>query len=125
MDPLQEYVNTGDTASLSVYGTKWVAKTFSVSTETHYVSQVNIKVFRVGSPGTMTAHIRSAPLSIPSGTDMTSGTADANYFTTDTNGEWILVTMSPQVLLTQYEDYVVALSCAAGDASNYVGWRYY
>lgn len=83
----------------------------------HYISAVNLKLYRVGSPNTTTVKITSSY----EGSVLSSGTINGNNITTDTNGEWYKISLSP-FLLSSSTSYYVSLY-AEGNSSNYIIWK--
>ena len=119
-----EYYATGDNASVSDYGVNWFAQTFNV-TGAHTVTSVRLKLYRVGSPGTITASLRETDSNgHPTSIDLTSGTYNGNSITTSTSGDWYSFTMTSEYSLEAGKKYAVVVSAVAGDASNYACWRY-
>jgi hypothetical protein len=56
---LYEYYNTGDDASLFLYGIYWKAQTFTPLAP-HKITSVKLKLYKaIGSPGTVTVSIRA------------------------------------------------------------------
>jgi len=82
---LYEYYNTGDDSSQSVYGSNWYAQTFT-SSIAHTITSVKLKLYRTGSPGTVTVSIRATDGSgHPILPDLCSGTTDGNTLPTATS----------------------------------------
>jgi hypothetical protein len=118
----ENYV-TGDDGAVECYGVNWKSQTFTVGGTGHTVSSVKIKAYRVGSPGTLTVSIRATDANgHPTGSDLTSGTIDANTFTTNTAGAWYEITVSSYSLSANTK-YAIVVRATGGDASNLVYWR--
>ena len=107
---------------MTLYGSNWAAQTFT-TTSAHTVSSVNLKLLRVGNPGTLTVSISEVDGSEhPTGTDLTSGTYNGNLLTA--GGDWCSVTVTPEYPLEANKEYAVIVRAVAGDVNNTVGWRY-
>jgi len=123
MATLYEYYNTDDDDYHNVYGANWKAQTFTVSDQGHAVTKVGIKAFRVGSPGTLTLSVRATDANgHPTGSDLTSGTTNANNFTTDTAGAWYYISVTSYDLLANTK-YAVVVRCTDGAWGNHANWR--
>jgi len=123
MPSLYEYYNTGDDSQEWIYGDVWFAQTFTVGAVAHTVTSVKLKMFREGNPGTLTVGIRATDGDgKPTGADLTSGTTNANNFTTDPVGAWYEITLAEYTLAANTK-YAIVCRAPSGDASNDVGWR--
>ena len=122
---LYEYYNTGDDDNENVSGNSWVAQTFTTVglNENHNITSVKLKLYRVGSPGTVTVSIRATDANgHPTGSDLTSGTIDGDSLTTNSAGEWYEITLTSYQLSVSTK-YAIVVRATAGDFFNYVGWR--
>jgi len=119
---IREYYNTGDGFSINFYGSTWVGQTFYVELN-HSVTMIRIKTFKFGNPQNLNLSIRATSDGLPIGNDLTSGIIDADTFTTDTNGAWYNITVTPYNL-TMNTQYAIVVRATSGDNWNYVGWRY-
>jgi hypothetical protein len=120
---LYQYYNTGDDAALFSYGIYWKAQTFTPSTA-HTITSVKLKLYRVGSPGTVTVSIRATDGSgHPTGPDLCSGTTDGNTLTTATAGEWREITLGAGYNLNAATKYAVTFRAPSGNSSNYIAAR--
>ncbi len=119
MAKLFERYNVGnDLAINSEYGALWSAQTFT-PIESHSVSSVRLKLYRIGSPGTVTASIRAVDGSNhPTGSDLASGTTDGDTLTTDTGGEWREITFSTPYALSAGTRYAIVFRAPSGNSSN-------
>ena len=122
MSQLYEYQNTKYDDANTMYGIYWVGQTFTVGGTAHTVTSVKIKACRYGNPGTLTLSIRATSGSLPTGGDLTSGTIDANTFTTDTAGAWYEITVT-LYLLSASIMYAIVCRCSSGNGTNYSQWR--
>jgi hypothetical protein len=121
---IYEYYNTGDAASSNVYGDYWLAQTFTVGATGHTVTSVKLKLYRVGSPGTVTVSIRATNVNgHPTGSDLTSGSIDGNSLTTDSTGAWYEIGLVPY-LLSPNTKYGIVVRAPSGNSGNAGKWRY-
>ena len=120
----QTSFTTGDDADAVIYGVNWEAQTFTVSDSlTHSVSAIQIKAWRTGSPGTITASIRATSGDNVTGADLASGTYDGDTITTSTPGEWITIYMTTWLVLAPDTTYGLVIRATEGGSSDYVNWR--
>ncbi len=116
-----EYYNTGDDNDNSVYDNLWEAQTFT-PTITHRITSVKLKLYRIGSPGTLTVGIRDTSSDVPIGTDLTTGTTDGDSVTTDGAGEWVEITFTSSYLLIANTMYAIVARATSGYANNEIHW---
>jgi len=126
-DTLYEYYddyNTVDTTKDTV--THWMAQTFTVGTVGENVdfnvTSVKARVYKVGTPGTLTVSIRGTSGGAPTGGDLTSDVRDATGFLTPMGQLEEFVFDSP-VLLKAGTTYAIVLVHSIVSTLNYVGWR--
>ena len=119
--PHYEHFMEGDDFHRTIQGANWAAQTFTPA-ENHDVAYVRLKVYKFGSPGSVTVSIRATSEGLPTGEDLTSGATDGNTFTGPTQGEWRTVALTPYSL-TASVMYAIVVRAIDGDASNYVRWR--
>lgn len=121
---IYESYNEGDGTADYVYGLLYSAQTFT-TTEAHTVTDIRVKVYRVGSPGDLTAAIHDVDeAGDPTGSPLTAGTINANVITTGTSGVWYTVTVD-ELGLEAETQYAIVLSAQAGiSTSHCVRWRY-
>jgi hypothetical protein len=118
-----ESYTTGDDSVAQVYGLYWYGQTFTISPTSHSVVSVRLKLYRVGTPSTVTVSIRAAGEDgYPTGDDITSGTIDGDALTTSTSGSWYGISLT-EASLSYGGQYAICIRAEAGDASNYVGVR--
>lgn len=118
-----DYYQLHDDSQAAVRGTSWTCQTFTAS-ETYDINGVSLKLFRTGSPGTVTASIRATSGGEPTGNDLASGTIDGNDITTYTGGLWYDISFSSSTSLTADTAYAVVFRAISGDASNSLYWRH-
>lgn len=119
---LNDYYVTAATGSVSVYGVNWVAQTFTPDIS-YEISGVQLKVLRVGNPGTFTVSLRATLAGVPTGADLVSGTKGGNDFSTYSTGEWESIAFTADYALTAGTVYAIVVRATTGDANNYVNWR--
>ncbi len=118
-----EYYNTGDDNAFGIWGVHWLTQTFTPSVA-HKITSVKLKIFREGSPGTLTVSIRATSGGEPIGGDLCSGTIDGNGLTTDIAGAWYEITLGAGCDLDADTKYaIVARAPSGSDAGNAVNWR--
>lgn len=120
MSTRYQYYITGDDASAGCFGVQWLGQTFTPAIA-HKIESVKLKLYRVGSPGTITVSIRATDGGgDPTGADLCSGTTDGNVITTNTNGAWYEITFTTGTNLSIGTIYAIVFRATAGDASNKV-----
>jgi len=110
-----------------VFGTQWIAQTFTVGSVGHNITSVKLKLFREGNPGDFTVGIRATDGNGHStGADLTNGTTNANVFSSDLSGNWYEITITSHALVANTK-YAIACRALAGDqeTGNYVAWKCY
>lgn len=118
----ESYTANNDT-NVELYGAIWSAQTFTTGTEAHSVTEIRILCYKEGNPGTITASIKAVDGSDhPTGADLCSGTANADYFTTGTGGAWYSVDVD-DYSLEESTMYALVVRVVAGDASNSLHWN--
>ena len=123
---LYEYYNTGDDSSVpgGIYGARWRAQTFTPSVA-HKITSVKLKLFRSGSPGTVTVSIRATDGSgHPTGADLCSGTTNGNTLPTASPYEWREITLGSGYNLSASTKYAIVTRAPSGTSVNYLDWRY-
>ena len=119
-----EYYDVGDASNASLFGKNWGAQNFTVVAPKHTVTSVKLKLWRSGSPGTVTVSIRATDENgHPTGGDLTSGTTDGNTLPTGSPYEW------REIALTEYTlsvgtKYAIVCRAPDGNGVNYIVWRY-
>jgi hypothetical protein len=121
---VQDYYMGGDDADYDVYGVNWYAQTFT-PTQDYSVSGCDLKMFRVGAPGTVTVGLKADGGGLPTigAPDLASGTIDGDDFTTHTGGEWYEVSFTTDYAVTSGTTYALVVRAVGGGATDYVGWR--
>ena len=97
-----EELKTGEDTDAGISDTQWKSQTFTVGTVGEAIdfniTNIKIKAYRFGSPGTCTVSIKATSGGEPSGDDLSTGTFDGDSITTSSSGEWIDVSMSDYTL---------------------------
>ena len=112
-----------DTSQSPSYSTYWRGQTFTASSS-YKITSVELKLYRMGSPGTLTVGIYATSGDLPTGTALCSGTTDGDTLPTGSPYEWREITLGAGFQLTQDVKYAIALSAPGGSLFNWVYWRY-
>lgn len=124
MSTLYENYITGDTNQGGLFEPNWDSQTFTPSTN-HIITSVKLKLWRVGSPGTLTISIRATSSSLPTGSDLAVGTTDGDTLPTSAgSAEWREITFTTGYLLIAGTEYAIVARALSGNGSNYGQWRY-
>lgn len=95
-----------------------------LATGNHTINVVTILAFRIGNPTTLHVDLfdENTTTFVPVGTALASGEVDVSAITTDTEGEWVDIALTPDVSLIagQYYDLVVSQDAAG---ANDVVWN--
>lgn len=124
-----ESYTTGDDTSWYFYSDPsappyyYLAQTFTPTT-THNVTDVDLKLYRVGNPGDVTVSITATDGNgHPTGADLCSGTTDGDTLTIDTAGEWRNIPFTTTTALTASTKYAIVCKALTGDGLNKIFWR--
>jgi len=119
---LCDFYNTGDDAAHSTYGNSWKAQSF-IPEFSYDVFSVNLKLYKTGNPGTLTASIKETDGNgRPIGDDLCNGTLVGTTLTTDTGGEWREIIFDSPYSLSENTKYSIVVR-VEGNSSNIVYWR--
>ena len=124
----QQYVwhDTGDDAYCSYNATDstWLAQTFTVPDIAFSVSRIDVKLLRIGNPGTITVAIREAGDGEPDTPDLATGTlADATIG--DVDDGWYAFDLSSEVSLEYDQTYAIILrTTGAPPGADSIRWRW-
>ncbi len=115
---------TGDDNYTFCYGTDiLVGQTFTPASN-HTITSVKLKLYRVGSPGTVYVYLTGTSSGHPNGYDIKrTGTFNGNTITTNTAGEWVTITFTSYTVASGTK-YAFVVKATSGDGSNYIRWRY-
>jgi len=117
-----EYFSSGDDAGTAFFSPYFKGQTFTPSTA-HKITSVKLKLYRIGSPGTITVSIRATSDGKPTGPALCSGTTNGNTLTTNTAGEWREITLGDGYDLSASTMYAICVDMVDGDSSNTGRWR--
>jgi len=121
---LFEYWNISDPALASCHGDFWQGQNFTPR-ESHTVEAVKLRMYRLGTPGTVTVSIRETDIDgHPTGEDLCSGTTDGDTLPVAYSGEWREVSLGAGAALSADTKYAIVVRALSGDQNNYVRWRY-
>jgi len=126
MSTLYEYYNTGEDSYgyVGAYsGALWRGQTFTPQVS-HKITSVKLKLYRYGSPGTITVGIRATDGSgHPTGEDLCSGTTNGNTLpTTYGTAEWREITFASGYDLSASTKYAIVVRAINGGDYNHVRW---
>ena len=121
-DTLYERYTSGEDGGTGANADIWEAQTFTIGNtgtdEEHTVTYVNLRVYKEGSPGTVTVSIRATAGGAPTGSDLCSVGQSVPYGT-----NWVTFTFASPTLLSASTKYAIVTRAPDGDGSNYVSWR--
>lgn len=124
MTKLYEYYNISDPALAACHDAFWQVETFTPR-EAHTVKTLKLRMYRLGSPGTITASIKATDVDgKATGDDLASGTTDGDTLPTEYGGEEREVSLGDGVALSASTKYAIVVRAPAGDSNNYVRWRH-
>ncbi|GAG61835.1 unnamed protein product [marine sediment metagenome] len=122
-DTLYESYASGEDSIASIYSTVYWVQTFQSSTA-HTVTSVKFKLYRIGSPGSITIDIKAVDGDgKPTGTSMATGSYDCDAITTDTDGELIEITLSYGAALTADTEYAIICMALSATGANVIRAR--
>ena len=100
-----------------------VGQTFTPSVS-HTIDKVRIKLFRVGSPGTLTVSIYATSGGVPTDGALATGTTNGNTLTTNTFGAFRDITLGAGASLSSGTMYAIVAEAADGTLySDEVYWK--
>lgn len=118
-----DYYNTDDTGGKIFYDGAWAAQTFTAA-DNYTASGVQIKLYRLGDPGTVTVSLRATAAGVPTGADLVSGSINGSSLTTNVGGGWEEATFSSSQALTSGTVYaIVVRATSASYPYSAVYWR--
>jgi len=118
-----EYYITGDDGGEGVFGAeRWRGQTFTPSTA-HKITSVKLKLYRNGSPGTITVSIQGTSNGLPDDNDLCSGTTNGNTLPESwPNFEWREITLGVGTNLAADTQYAIVVKAPDGDIDNTLTW---
>ncbi|MCW3134456.1 MAG: hypothetical protein N2V78_09040 [Methanophagales archaeon] len=121
MATLFEYYNTGDDNSWYIFGSNWLAQTFTPQT-THKITSVKLKLLKFGSGGTISVDIKATDeYGHPTGDALCSGTTDGSTLP-GSPGEWREVTLGDGATLSSGTKYAIVIHTTVEFADR-MYWR--
>ncbi len=126
MTTLIDAYQTGDSDSKVLSSTYWRAQTFTTSVA-YDVTDIQLKLWKGGSPGTVTVSLRATNFNKPTGSDLQSSTGITNGDTLpadEESAEWRNFTLSVPVSLSSGVMYAIVIRSQNGTGGSYpLAWR--
>lgn len=122
---IKDYYIVSDDAGWSAHTIYWKGMTFTAGSD-YDLASVKLKLYKIGSPGTITVSINATDGSgLPTGGDIdgATGTTDGDTLPASP-GEWREITLSSAVSITNGVKYAIVLKSLDGDGANLLYWRY-
>jgi hypothetical protein len=103
----------------------WKAQTFTVGNYDENITAIRLRMHRpVGSvPLIVTVSLRATAEGSVTGANLANGTIAGSSFTTDSNGVWYTIPITPYVLSANTQ-YAIVVNAATTTYDNRVSWRY-
>jgi len=122
-DSLFEYLNTGDDSNIEVGGTNMTGQTFTTpDIVPHTITQVRVKIYSEGTPGTLYAKIYHTSAGVATGLAIGQGDINGSTVGTDVAGIWYAIPMDEEILPDADTMYALVLSTPSGDTTNSIHW---
>jgi len=124
--PLLLTENTGGAGKNDFKAALWASVVWTPDV-THYISNVRLKLYRIGSGiGTLTVAIRAVDpvTSKPTGADLVSATMAADSISTNTAGTWYEFDLGSTQILDAATEYAIVCRTSSGNSSNLLQWYY-
>jgi len=103
-------------------GVRYRGQTFTVAIE-HTVTQVKLKCYRLGSPGTVNVEIQGTTDSKPDNSAIASGSFNGSAITDDTAGEIVTIDLGEGALLSAETMYAIVVKVPGADDTP--NWFYF
>lgn len=116
-----DYFVGENSGAVAVVGLTQYAQTFT-ATDEYIMTGVQVPVYRVGTPSTLTVYLRNVAGGIPIIGNLASGTYNADTLTTDTDGQWIDVAFTADYTLTAGNTYAIVLDAVGAGVGESVSW---
>lgn len=114
----------GVVGAQAIYGNVWVAERFQ-AWQNHTFKKTFIKIYRIGSPGTVDVSIQGVDENDkPDGNVLSSITFNGNSLGTNTAGVWVELQPIPICNLEDDEIYCIVVKATSGNINNCVMWKY-
>jgi hypothetical protein len=123
---LDQAQTTTTQAAASVGGSTWWAQTFTAGL-TGNLDQVDLFLFRVGSPGDLTVQIQSTSGGVPSGSVLATTMVAEAAVTQSAGGSsapfsWVSAPLSPAAQVVAGQQYAIVLSAPSATGINFYAW---
>lgn len=119
-----EYYITGDDAARTIADRHWCGVQFTPAAA-HKITSVKLKMYKVGSPPTITIGIYEVDgEGKPTGDALCSGSTLGSTLTTDTDGEWREITLGAGYNLDADTMYAIVAKAPGGSTVNCGKLRY-
>jgi hypothetical protein len=119
---IEEHYTNDSNLQEDISGLDERGQTFT-TIEAHTLGLVNLKLYRVNSPGTINVDIYAVDgTGKPTGASLGSGTYNGNSLTTDTDGAWYAIPMSGSSLAADTK-YAIVVKASSASASDHVYWK--
>jgi hypothetical protein len=119
---LYEYYNADDDLNASIYGLGQAAQTFTVGAIGHYITAVKLKLYRIGSPQTVTISIKATDGNgHPYGNDLISKEINGNEL--PESATWIEINFPSNIWLNANTKYAIVVKAPQGVSQQQVQWR--
>lgn len=118
---IAEYVY-GETGQSSQEGNSWTAQTFLVNSVAS-AKFVKVKVYRIGSPGTVRLSLRAVTAGKPSGADLGFVDVNGDGFSAVPPGYFEKFTFGTPIALSAATVYAIVLRATGGDGANKSMWK--
>ena len=118
-----ESYKVNDNLDYEIYADKWCCQTFRPKVG-HKLYSVKLKLYREGSPGTVTVAIYPVTEYKPAGSALVTGTTNGDTLTDISPGEWREITFPSQIDLVPGMDYAIVVHITGGSTTQNIHWRY-
>jgi len=125
MTTIYESYTTGDDSNFAMWGaSRILAQTFTPQTA-HILTEVKVKVYRSGSPGTVEMSLKAVDGSgHPTGGDLSTGTFDGDDVGQGSpSAEWVTVDMTDVTLAASTERALLMKAPDGADTNNDINWQ--
>lgn len=105
-----------------IYGNNWSAMTW-ITQSAYTITQVDIRIYRVGSPGIVTVSIKATDVNgKPTSDDLVFNTFNGDDVTTGTGGETWSIPFSGYAL-NNSTNYAIVVRASNGTSTNKIVWK--
>jgi len=118
----KDYYNEGDNAyQASMYASSWESQTITANSS-YDLKKLRLKLFREGLPGILTISIKAVVDGKPSGADLVFTTIDGDLLTTNTSGQWKIITLPSIYSVGIGDKFAIVVRRSGADGPKF-GWR--